>query len=416
MQQMALPAPENELVSGSPPVFDVNSPIYLRGNVEKIDFGDTKYVVFLRASSIARSYGNGERTAGGFPSVGPAFANTDLWELSPTNYFGNRDSINADLMGKNVEVSGVKTTKDCKPACRIKVRDLIMPQSSQAPQPRVDESLLTQFGYWYDTAKPQMVRGKVERIEFSDRTFDAYIRAESRGVIPGRLYQARSEYRFPKADIERELLNKTIVATGWRAREGINTFCDPVCGLYANNLQFPDQSRLTPAGARLVEPSPIGLRPRGDYYLAIADFSAPITLKGKITRYVPNVFGNDNPQLWIEASGVSPETTFGSKAGAVWVVAGFPFEPHHNYDSTDSTRELRSQAVQATARIADLAKRYSPKHPEMAKANEEKAILEARIGDEVWIGKTVTIRGFNAEDKRCQPQCLMAGNSLQMEQ
>lgn len=406
MQQSALPVAENMIAVGPPPVLDVNAPIYLRGKVERIEFGDTKYVVFLRASSIAR-------INRGF--VGPAFLNTDLWDLSATNYFGDRDAIRADLMGKNIEVNGVKLTNDCKPACRVKVKHLIMPRSSEAPQLRADEPLLTQFGYWYDTTAPQAVRGKVERIEFSDRTFDAYIRAESRGAVPGKLYQARSEYRFPKADIERELLNKTIVASGWRAREAIDTFCDPVCGLYANDIQFPDRSRLTPAGGKLVEPSPLILRPRGDYYLSLADFSAPITLKGKITRYVPNTLGYDNPQLWIEATGVSPETTFGSKAGAVWVVSAFPFEPHDNYDPTGATRELRSQAAQATARVADLAKRFGQAHPEMVKANQEKAALEARIADELWIGKTVTIRGFNVEDKRCQPQCLMAGNSIEME-
>ncbi|MDP3737704.1 MAG: M56 family metallopeptidase [Hyphomonadaceae bacterium] len=350
MQQSALPVAENMIAVGPPPVLDVNAPVYLRGKVERIDFGDTKYVAFLRASSIARIYRNYTRAA---------FPNTDLWELSATNYFGDRDAIRADLMGKNIEVSGLKMTKDCKPACRIKVKDLIMPRSSQAPQPRADESLLTQFGNWYDTSASQMVRGKVERIEFSDRTFDAYIRSESRGAIPGRLYQARSEYHFPKADIERELLNKAVVATGWRAREGINTFCDPVCGLYATGWEFSDRSRLTPAGTTLVTPSPYLGQPRGDILMSIADFDAPITLNGKITRYIPNVLGADNPQLWIEASGVSPETTFGSKAGTVWVVAGFPFNPQ----------------------------------------------------DE-WVGKNVAIRGFNVEDKRCQPQCLMAGTGL----
>jgi hypothetical protein len=96
--------------------------------------------------------------------------------------------------------------------------------------------------------------------------------------------------------------------------------------------------------------------------MSIADFDAPITVTGRITRYQADP-ADVNPQLWLEASEVSPATTFGSKAGTVWVVAGFPFN----------------------------------------------------VQDD-WIGRTVVIRGLNAEDKRCQPQCLMAGDSIQLVQ
>jgi hypothetical protein len=249
------------------------------------------------------------------------------------------------------------------PSCRIKVKDLIMPRSSQVPQPRADESLINQFGFWYDTNAPQMVRGKVERVEFSDRTFDAYIRSEARSALPSRLYQVRSEYRFPRADIERALLDKTVVASGWRARDAINTFCDPVCGLYANDFTFLDRSHLTPVGSELVTPSPYFQRPRGELFMSIADLSAPVILRAKITRYVPDPAGV-NPILWVESAGdTQPDTTFGAKAGAVWVIAGFPFD-----------------------------------------ARED------------WVGKTAVIRGFNVEDKRCQPQCMMAGESIRLVQ
>lgn len=355
MRQFPLPAPENFAVGGSPPEFDINSEVYLRGKVERIEFGDTKYVVFLRASSISRYFGDAGSHLSG---IGAAYANSDLWELSPTNYFGNPDAIRGDLMGKNIEVNGVKTTTNCQPVCRIAVKDLIMPRSSEVPQPLTDMSLISQFGLWYDTTSQVRVRGVVERIEFSDRTFDAYVRSESRSVLPGRLYQVRSEYRSPRADVERVLLNKTVTVAGWRARESINTFCDPVCGVFAMTFQLEDTSAVTPAGAQLLSPSPYAQRPRGPLFLSIADLTAPITVSGRVIRYVRDA-KDENPVLWIEATSVSPASTFGSTPGTTWVIAGFPF------DASDD-----------------------------------------------WLNHNVTIRGFNVEDKRCQPQCMMAGDTL----
>ncbi|HEX5008146.1 MAG TPA: DUF6152 family protein, partial [Hyphomonadaceae bacterium] len=352
MRQRPRPVPESVRVGGAPPAFGAGTPVYVRGNVERIEFGDTNYVVFLRASSIARFYGGDDSH---FSGAGAGYPNSDLWELSPTNYFGDRDSIRADLMGKEVGVNGVKTT-ECQPACRIRVRDLVMPRSSQVPQPDTDISLITQFGLWYDTTSPIMVRGAVERIEFSDKTFDAYVRSQSQGPLPARLYQVRSEYRFPREDIERELLNKTVVVTGWRAREGINTFCDPVCGIFAMSFQVPGASGVTPSGAQLTPA--YAQRPRGPLFLSIADLTAPITITGKVLRYVRDAAG-ENPQLWIETTSVTPGSTFGSAPGTTWVVAGYPF------DASDD-----------------------------------------------WLNHTVTVRGFNVEDKRCQPQCLMAGDSF----
>jgi hypothetical protein len=68
---------------------------------------------------------------------------------------------------------------------------------------------------------------------------------------------------------------------------------------------------------------------------------------------------DENPVLWIETTSVTPTSTFGSAPGTTWVVAGYPF------DASDD-----------------------------------------------WLNHTVTIRGFNVEDKRCQPQCMMAGDTL----
>ena len=347
----------------APLVPEANMPIYLRGKVERIDFGDMRYVVFLRATSVI---------GGGGPG-GHAEPNQALWELSPTTYFGDRDTLSADLMGKNVEVRGLNLNAACTPNCRIKVQDLIMPRTSEVPAPAAGASHVAEFARWYDTTKPAVVRGTVERIQFHDGMFDAWIRSETRGPVPGQLYQVRSEYRFPRADIERELLNKTVVASGWRARENINTHCEPVCGMYATEFEFPNKARLTPSGDPLnrgLALAPVVMRlvsdPMPDAPAAfrdLFDWNAPLTIEGRITKVESSgakVSGPGDRNLadiiWVETTSVAPASTTGAKAGTMWRVVG--------------------------------------------------GGLPAPV--ELFIGGKVTAFGYNAKDKSCQPTCMMA--------
>jgi beta-lactamase regulating signal transducer with metallopeptidase domain len=231
----------------------------VRGKIEKLEFGANSYVAFVRASTIV-TYGAVER-----PS--PTVSNTELWALSPTNYFGNREAIEADLKGKEVEVNGEVVNRDCKSDCRIKNRALLrFARSTEVPAPAAGAGLVGMFAHSYDTTMPQLVAGTVQKVVFHDnnRTFDLHMQSDSGGGAgaPGPLFQVRMEYRHPRADIERELLSKAVIAHGWRAREVIGTYCAPVCGMFADSLEVGDRSgtafvprvRVTPDGATLVTP------------------------------------------------------------------------------------------------------------------------------------------------------------------
>ncbi len=342
--------------------------IVVYGTIEKMDFGATSYVTYVRASGIAARDG------------ATLVANTDLWRLRPVNYFGDPDAraaLEKNLLGHKVAVQGSRAIPKecdatgcrpvdpvsfkilepkCETVCDLYRANVLLPTSTEAPQPREKSPLMAQFGTVYNTTTFQNVLGKVERIEFADRTFDAYVRATANS----RLYQVRSEYSFPRAEIERALMNKTIQVGGWSARQTLGTFCDPVCGMYASRIEFEDRTTLEPMGDKLLGGSAYLQRPRGDFFMAISDLDAPITVTGKITRYIPDQ-GNNTAQLWLEATAVSPATTTGAQPGTKWVVSGFPFDPADD-----------------------------------------------------WIGKTAMVRGFNAEDKRCQPTCLMAGAEIQI--
>ena len=94
-----------------PASFDANDPIHLLGKVEKIDFSETTYVAFVRASSITAC------------PTGPAQVDTALWELSPTSYWGDRDAVIKDIMNADVYVRGFNARdKSCAPNCRMLAR------------------------------------------------------------------------------------------------------------------------------------------------------------------------------------------------------------------------------------------------------------------------------------------------------
>ncbi len=334
-------------------------PIYLRGKVESIDFRETSYVVFLRATSISFDLQAALLNSYDWRTNGQVIPNSALWELSAINFFGDRENIRADLMGKNVEVRGTNLNSDCTPACRIKAQDFIMPRSSEVPPPTAGASQVAEFALRYDTTRPAVVRGKVERIEFHDGMFDAWIRSASYGPLQDRLHQVRSEYRFPRAEIERVLLNQTVTAIGWRARENVNTHCDPVCGVYATEFELPNKARVLPASERLVS-DPVPDAPAA--FREVFDWTAPITIEGKITK-VENGGSISGPGdrslanvVWVEAANVTPASTPGATVGTVWRIVG--------------------------------------------------GGLPAPV--ESQIGRKVTAYGYNAKDKSCQPTCMMA--------
>jgi beta-lactamase regulating signal transducer with metallopeptidase domain len=238
-------------IPGSIPL-EVNKPIYLRGRVERIDFGRTSYVLHVRANSISRSYSDDR------PNRGYASPAAVAWELSPTNYFGDADAIRADLMGKDIEVSGVNLNQDCKPGCKLKVKQVYVPRSGEVPLAEPTDSTIGFFNRWYDGSTPVSANGRVERIEFSDRTFDAYVRTAAQGLVPSRLMQVRSAYRYPRADIEREIMGKPVSVSGWAARTHAGFYCSPVCGMYSETILVGTQPgpwvRVTPDGPELATP------------------------------------------------------------------------------------------------------------------------------------------------------------------
>ncbi len=342
-----------------------NATVYLRGKVERIDFGETSYVAYLRARSIAAD------------EAAPALANSALWELAPTPYWGDRTAVTRDLMNAHVAARGVNATGGCASSCRLTESSIIVPKSSALPAASLGFGM-ADFAMRYDTSKSYLIRGTVERIEFGERTFDAYVRTEPRGPIPGSLFQVRSENRFTRAEVEAQLLKRVVTIAGWRTRGAatgadremwpngpMEAACDAVCGLYGTDFELPGKLRLTPAGAELLsqparyDPDTIPLVPSGYAAVAeIADRNAPLTLTGRITRLED---GSPNAAFFVEATRVSPASVLGAEPGTLWRVVALEYRPEPN-----------------------------------------------------WIGATVTLRGFAAKDKSCRPTCLMSVTNLQV--
>ena len=234
-----LDTPSSMIGSGtpSPARLDAGVPIFLRGKIERLEFGASSYVVFLRATYVSNyNAGRGQER--------PPEPSAMAWALSPTNYFGDRASITVDLVGKEVEAHGVNVNSECKPDCRLKVTRLLFGEPSEVPPLVSSERLISQFARWYDTDAPNIISGNVERLAFhgNGRTFDAYVRSDARGAVPSRLFQVRSEYRHPQGDIERALAGKRVNVFGWRAHETAGTFCAPVCGMFGDHFTVLDAS------------------------------------------------------------------------------------------------------------------------------------------------------------------------------
>jgi beta-lactamase regulating signal transducer with metallopeptidase domain len=340
------------------------TPLTVTGRVEKIDFREQSYVLFIRASYVAAPPPNSMNTFWG------AQPNTALWELNPTNDFGDakaREALVRDLTNREVKVTGFSATPEiCKPACRMKVETLQVVQPTALPSLSQQSAFsLADMAVRYDVLKAATVRGTVQRLEFSDRMFDAYLRVSGAGGQPGALYQVRSEYRFPRADIERQLLNKTIVVAGWPSKTNGDTVCETGCGYYATDIELPDRTRLTPMGDALVstlkpafrnEPGvpPTIMPGHFDYMdsMDVFDVTTPVTIEGKIVR-------QDNEGILVEAQRFEPVSVPGAKPGTLW-------------------RVFWRAAVAGQPPWRDAA------------------------------GRTITVHGFMARNKNCQPTCTMS--------
>jgi hypothetical protein len=295
--------------------------------------------------------------------------NTALWELSPTNYFGDaasRDAITKDLTNREIKATGFSATPEiCKPDCRMTTTNLQMVQpTALAPLSQQSAFSFADLATRYDVTNVATFRGTVERLEFADRMFDVYVRALPSGGVPGPVYQVRSEYRSARADIERQLLHKTVVVAGWPSKTGGDTVCETACGLYATDIQLPDGTNITPTRETLVstpEPKPAfrdepgvpptimpGLFERIDRMNEFEfDLTAPIVIEGKIV-------GESSEGMLVEAQRFEPASMPGAKPGTRWFVV----------------RDFRTP------------------------------------GDPV--GLTITARGFMTRDKNCQPTCVMS--------
>ncbi|HEV7694250.1 MAG TPA: M56 family metallopeptidase [Hyphomonadaceae bacterium] len=356
----------------------------LTGKVEKIEFHETSYVVFVRASylSAPRNWQVAYLALGIQP-------NADLWELNPTNYFGDPDSrraIELDLLNRDIKVTGFSPIPNtCQPACKMTKTFLEVLKPTALPALAQERPFgITEMLRRYDLSKMAVVVGTVKRIEFSDRgVFDIHVEGPQRGSSAAPVYQVRSEYNVPRADIRDRLLNQTILAAGWPGKAPADAICETNCGLYATDIAFEGGSRFTPMGERLVSPpaqyywnaddsngAPM-LSPAffGNAYNSSAqvmegwDIAAPVMIEGKIVR-------RDDEGVWVEAQKAEPATMAGAKPGTLWrvIYPDLNEPPSANGRTTQWFRE----------RIA----------------------LE---------GRTLTVRGLMSVDKSCKPTCTMRG-------
>lgn len=347
-------APDRLAQAGS----GLKAPIYLRGKVEKIDFEAASYIAYVRASSIAA-----DETA-------PAQANSALWELAPTPYWGDRTAVSRDLLNTRVAVQGSNPDGACASICRLADSIVIVHKPSSLPAATSGFGM-ADFAMRYDTGKSYLVRGTVERIEFGERTFDAYVRMGARGPVVGGVFQVRSENRFPRAEVEAQLLKQVVTIAGWRTKgaatgadhemwEGgpLEAACDNVCGLYGTDFVLPNGKQLTPTGARLVseparyDPDALPVVPAGyTEVAAVADRNAPLTLTGRIVRWDAS---HPRTGFFVEGRRVDPGSASGAELVALWrtVILDMPLDPD-------------------------------------------------------WIGATVTLHGYAAKDKSCRPACVI---------
>jgi hypothetical protein len=341
-----------------PAGYDIADPVQISGAVEKIEFRETTYIVFVRARTIDASvvadpfFGTLSRMA-----YAPR-PNSALWELSPTHYWGDRDAVNADLRDKSVSVRGYRAVdKSCAPVCRMHVQDILLAKSSALPPLSETPGFsAVDFAVHYNTASfaRALFMGRVQRIEFGERVFDIYVQTDAMDATPGWTYQVRSEYRHPRAEIEKLLLNQVVVVAGWRAKTPMDTVQQSPTGIFGTDFELQNGMKVTPAGEKLLSEPPRELRLGSDPdalpfippgfadRVATFDMTAMVAIEGKIVRA-------DAEGVWVEAQRFDPVSMPGARPGTIWRV----------------------------------------------------------VGGSGAVGKTITVRGWNARDKSCKPTCLM---------
>lgn len=358
----SLPAPvwnTSDAMSDIPDGYDPSLPVLVSGKVERIDFSDKTYSLLVRATSLSSDNGWSAR------------ADNRLWRLNPTLYWGDKDAINAQLLGKHVSVNGVRARTDACPdaTCNmfakaiLTARATVLPSLSSAPAFGVAD-----FALHFDTSRPTLFQGKVKRIAFGDRVFDMFVETKGWGGSPDWIYQVRSEYRHPRAEIEKLLRDTTVSVAGWLPRIAADQVFESPTAVYGTDFQLADGRKVWPAGEQLLTPAMANANaslnidaPRADpdklpwippgftLKSETFDMNAPVEIDGKVIRA-------DAEGWWVEVIGFAPASTPGAKAGAVWRVIG---------------------------------------------GGKDKQ------GD---VGRRMTARGYNAVDKTCQPNCLMDGS------
>lgn len=350
----AAPDPDADAPAG----FDAADPIYVTGKVEKIDFSDTNYVVFIRATSISADRGWAAKT------------NTALWQLNPTPFWGDRAAIIASLMGKPVMAQGLRPIdKSCTTTCRMFARDILMAKQTALPARSSTSSFgVADFALHYDTARQTLFQGKVKRIAFGDRTFDVYVETIGWGGHSNWTYQVRSEYRHPRAEIEKLLQGQTVSVAGWLARLTREEVYQSPTAVYGTDFQLANGQKIFPTGEKLLadfpepgaavtamtpqraDPDKLPWIPPGfTQNVDVFDLNAPVVIDGRITRA-------DTDGWWVEVIGFDPVSTPGAKTGGVWRVLS---------DSKNKQAD---------------------------------------------IGRRITARGYAASDKTCKLECLMTAN------
>src|SRR5690606_32595710 len=170
--------------------------------------------------------------------------------------------------------------------------------------------------------------------EFGDRTFDVYVETKGWGGHPDWLYQVRSEYRHPRAEIEKLLLNQTISVAGWLRRLQLDEVYQSPTGVYGTEFQLTNGRKVWPAGEKLLsdiaearaelaaitppraDPDKLPWIPPGfTQNVAVFDLDAPVVIDGKVIRA-------DDDGWWVEVIGFDPVSTPGAQTGRIWRVLG----------------------------------------------------------------------------------------------
>ncbi|HEV7692574.1 MAG TPA: M56 family metallopeptidase [Hyphomonadaceae bacterium] len=359
--------------------YDPADPVYLRGKVERI-FSDAKYTVFVRASSVGASEGN------------EAKPDKRLWELTPTPYWGDRDAVNADLKDRLIAVRGYNSKdKSCAPACKLLTRGILVPGSTELPAvASADRFGVTEVNRIYDLGQTYIIEGKVQSIRFSDRILDAYVVTPANGLVPGRVFQVRTEYRFPRADIEKQLLNQVVLVKGWPAQANLagvdldvwSTYskCETGCAMYGKDFTREDGSKVAPAEDQLL-PEPLSTDPFFVRLPTQMTRDTGVTLTGKVKESSSFDWG---VELVVEETSRTPAPFAGPLPGTVWKIH---FKPE-GFDPNASNLLPWS----------DISKARS------------------------WIGRTVTFSGTAGPDsgssnvRTCETNCrLLARNAMVFE-